>query len=404
MVALPSALLLKYSGPDRMRSVFARVAKFLFNIWYRLCCILPRKNEILFSSRQTNEPGYNFLAIGNEFERRGWRVVYLTKRLSKRAAFAYAGHVILEIYHLARCRVCVLDRYDPVIGLLDFDCEPVTDADEAVPPGAVHVEFPRYPVIVQLWHAFGAFKKFGFQSLDTREGHKTHIAQSFGIHRNYTWIVCTGEQNRAAFAEAFSYPLDRIVPLGLPEYDDLLEKRTAIEKSTLERARPRILFAPTLRKSDDSPHPFRDLQRVWKDSLVGERADVTWSFHPLETGAGASLSVSEALLDADYVITDYSSIVYEAYVLGKCVAFYIPDIEDYRQSPGLNADPAKLAPNLAFDDSRRLMDFIEKIALNREAYPWEEFERFVGTTFSGCPPKVSQRIADFIEDRLLLDQ
>lgn len=387
-----------------MKPVFALAAKCLFNILYRACCILPRKREVLFSSRQANEPGYNFLAIGNEFECRGWHVVYLTNQLSKRAAFMYAGQVILEIYHLARCRVCVLDRYDPVVGLLDFDCEPATGADKMATPGAAHAEFPQYPVIVQLWHAFGAFKKFGFQSLNTREGHKTRIAQSFGIHRNYTWIVCTGKQNREAFAEAFSYPLDRIVPLGLPEYDDLLKKRTLIDKNTLKSTRPRILFAPTLRKSDDSPHPFRDLKQVWGDSFIGEHLDVLWSFHPLETGMGASLSVSDALLEADYVITDYSSIVYEAYVLGKRVAFYVPDIEVYRLSPGLNADPAKLAPNLTFDDSRCLLSFIEKTALDHEAYPWEEFERFVGATFTECPPGVSKRIADFIEDRLRSDR
>ena len=73
---------------------------------------------------------------------------------------------------------------------------------------------------------------------------------------------------------------------------------------------------------------FRELRRVWDDSLLGEDVEVAWSFHPLEEGAGASLNVSEALLEADLVVTDYSSIVYEAYVLGKRAAFYVPDIDD----------------------------------------------------------------------------
>ena len=201
--------------------------------------------------------------------------------------------------------------------------------------------------------------------------------------------------------EAFSYPIERIVALGLPEYDDLLEKRKAIDKTTVENERcVRVLFAPTLRKSDDSPHPFRELRRVWDDSLLGEDVEVAWSFHPLEEGAGASLNVSEALLEADLVVTDYSSIVYEAYVLGKRAAFYVPDIDDYRRSPGLNADPGKLAPRLAFSTQEELVEFIQDVAQGRRPYPQEDFERFVGSTFDDCSPHMESRIVDFIEGRL----
>ncbi|WP_410053569.1 CDP-glycerol glycerophosphotransferase family protein, partial [Eggerthella sp.] len=211
-----------------MKAAFASLARWFFKASYRICCFLPRRNEVLFLSRQVDEPGYNFRSLGSEFQRRGWIVSYLTKRLSKRAVASYSFHVVREIYHLARCRVCVLDRYDPVVGLLDFDCEAADGANiELASSALLHTEFPGQPVVLQLWHAFGAFKKFGFQSLDTPEGHSTRTAQSFGIHRNYSWIVCTGEQNRAAYAEAFSYPIERIVALGLPEYDDLLEKRKA---------------------------------------------------------------------------------------------------------------------------------------------------------------------------------
>ncbi|WP_180953097.1 CDP-glycerol glycerophosphotransferase family protein [Eggerthella timonensis] len=383
-----------------MKGAFASLARWIFKALYRVCCVCSRRDEVLFLSRQVDEPGYNFKALGDEFERRGWQVLYLTKRLSKRATVPYSLHVVREVYHLARCRVCVLDRYDPVVGLLDFDCEHAGGFDGgSAASQPLHEEFPCLPIIVQLWHAFGAFKKFGFQSLDTPEGHPTRIAQSFGIHRNYSWVVCTGEQNRKAFGEAFSYPIDRIVALALPEYDDLLQKRKAMEVARrLEDGRPfRVLFAPTLRKREASPHPFKELREVWDDSSVGADVEVVWSFHPLESGNGAALSVSKALLEADCVVTDYSSIVYEAYVLGKPVAFYVPDIESYRLSPGLNADPCELAPSIAFLDRERLASFLRDTASDRAAYPQSEFDRFVGSTFDGCEPGTAKRIADFIE-------
>ncbi|MBP3866403.1 MAG: hypothetical protein J6D25_01150, partial [Eggerthellaceae bacterium] len=38
---------------------------------------------------------------------------------------------------------------------------------------------------------------------------------------NYSWVVCSGEQCRPAFAEAFSCPVERVVALDRPEYDEL---------------------------------------------------------------------------------------------------------------------------------------------------------------------------------------
>lgn len=375
----------------------ASISKACFKACYKLFCLFSRRDEVLFVSRKSNEPCANFRAIGEEFERRGWRTKCLTKLLSKRSVLSYGLHVVRELYYLARCRVCVLDRYDPVVALLDFECE----SDPCSDGVSVHIEYPRQPVVLQLWHAFGAFKKFGFQSLNTPEGHNEDVAEAFGIHRNYSWIICTGENDRAVFSEAFSYPIDRVIALGLPQYDELvaIEKRFAAITSCNEERLARVLFAPTLRKSDESAHPFRELQQLWDGLDERERFEVDWSFHPIETGVGASLGVSEALLDADYVVTDYSSIVYEAYVLGKRVVFYTPDIEAYRRSPGLNADPVALSPSLSFLDQDSLLEFLSDVTSGNIPYPQEELDRFVGSTFDGCEPGVSSRIVDFVVSR-----
>lgn len=386
-----------------MKAAFVAVAKAVFNLLYRLFCMQKRRDEALFVSRQFNEPSYNFRAVGDELERRGWEVVYLTKRLSKLSVVPYAFHVVREIFHLARCRVCFLDRYDPVVSLLDFVCEDVTRCDSS----AAHTEFPREPVVVQLWHAFGAFKKFGYQSLGTVEGHSPETARLFGIHRNYSWIICTGESSRAPFAEAFSYPIERVLSLGLPEYDKLcavraeLEKKRAAEPNDGERPL-KVLFAPTLRKSSESRHPFRELKQEW-DALAGglENIEVVWSFHPLEEGAGAAIDVSSALLDCDIVVTDYSSIVYEAYALGKLFAFYVPDLEEYRKSPGLNADPAQRCPEITFADADSLKAFLERVVTCSPKGDVEAYKvaasRFIGDVFDSRAPNLAAAIAGFVE-------
>lgn len=390
-----------------MKAAFVAVAKAVFNLLYRLFCMQKRRDEALFVSRQFNEPSYNFRAVGDELERRGWEVVYLTKRLSKRSVVPYAFHVVREIFHLARCRVCFLDRYDPVVSLLDFACENVTYPDSDV----VHTEFPQEPVVIQLWHAFGAFKKFGYQSLGTIEGHSPETARLFGIHRNYSWIICTGESSRAPFAEAFSYPVERVLPLGLPEYDKLRAVRANLEAKRAAEANDgkrllKVLFAPTLRKSSESRHPFRELKQEWDALASGlENIEVVWSFHPLEEGAGAAIDVSSALLDCDIVVTDYSSIVYEAYVLGKLFAFYVPDLDEYRKSPGLNADPAQRCPEIVFFDADSLMTFLEEVVTRLPKGDAAVFKvaasLFIGDVFDSEAPSVAVTIADFIEERLV---
>ncbi|MCR5582589.1 MAG: CDP-glycerol glycerophosphotransferase family protein [Eggerthellaceae bacterium] len=363
-----------------MKTFLVHIAKGLFNILYKLfCATTKRRDEILFFSRQTNEPSYDFCSLARDFEALGWHPVILVKKLAKSSVIPYSGMVFKEIYHLARCRICVVDRYDPVICMLNFRNDEPTFKG-SVP---VHTDYPAEPVVVQMWHAFGAFKKFGYQSLDTPEGHRSQTLERFDIHRNYSWVVCSGEACRAAFAEAFGYPKERVIALHRPEYHKLQGLRRSGGAELVFNDPPIALFAPTLRKSKASPHPFRDAF-VHGDELQGRlKAKIAWSFHPLDQGLSAPGDVSEALLTCDFVVTDYSSIVYEAYLLGKPVIFYVPDIKRYRKSPGLNADPLRVAPELCARTEDELVSKVNKVACTPESYRWDALERFVAQAFDG---------------------
>lgn len=375
---------LKAGMGEAVEKAVVAVARFSINALYFACCALPRRDEAVFVSRQANEPSYDFKAIGREFERRGFRAVFLTRKLQKRTIVRYAFHAVREIYHLARCRICFVDRYDPVISLMNFQCEP-QPASCDIPVG-VYREFPVRPVVVQLWHAFGAFKCFGFQSHDTVEGHTSKAMELYRIHRNYSWVLCSGEGCRQAFARAFNCPVERVIALLRPGYDEFARLRTAAfaERGAGEESGLLVLFAPTLRKSSESRHPFRDLAQEggWKN--LSDVARIEWAFHPLEQEGVAAGTVNQTLLDASIVVTDYSSIAYEAYLLGKPVVFYVPDIDEYRASPGLNSDPLKLCPRIAFTDEWRLFAFLEDCLNDPELYPWDAFEAFAGSAIDEC--------------------
>lgn len=376
-----------------MSGVLVAVSRLMFNVLYKAFDVLPRRNEVLFFSRQSNEPSRDFTALGAEFEKRGFSAVYLTKKLSKRTVLSYMGHIARELYHLARCKVCFLDRYDPVVCLLDFRCEK-NDSPLGV-QGEMYDEFPCEPVVIQLWHAFGAFKKFGYQSVDTIEGHSKATADRFMIHRNYSYVICSGEGCIQSFSKAFKCPSNRVVPLLRPEYDGLLENRQkALGREKPEK--PVILFAPTLRKSAISEHPLRLLHESDVEKSLAAYASLVWSFHPLEETGIAPGDASEALIQADYVVTDYSSIVYEAYVLGKPVLFYVPDIDSYRDSPGLNIDPEAVCPSIVFREAEELVDALRKYSAGEKPYPGEELDRFMRGMFAEPHSSATEAVAEFV--------
>lgn len=447
-----------FKGRGALTRAGVACARFGINVLYKLFDLLPRRDEVLFFSRQSNEPSGDFLELGRQFEEKGFAPVFMTKKLSLRSVFPYAAFAVREIYYLARCRVCVVDRYDPVISLVSLRCEdaPVDSAPAASVGGAYAVQagpsglplydrFPEEPVVVQLWHAFGAFKKFGFQSLGTRESHPVDTARIFRIHRNYSWVLCSGQGARVPFAEAFNVPVDRVVALPRPEYFELLERakspRRCVSKTwsltsaaacgiggddageacppvaPAEEAagssaavgaavadvtsvrRPRVLVAPTLRKSHETEHPLRDLHASGAWHVLEKEACVAWSFHPLEEAGLASGDVNELLPDADYVVTDYSSIVYEAFLLGKRVVFYVPDLRQYARTPGLNANPGDLCPGLCFSNVEDLARFLSEVEAGAVEYPTDQYARFFASAFDACKYDKTC-VVDFVLERL----
>lgn len=376
-----------------LKTVAVRMAAVAFNGLYKLFCLGGRRDEALFVSRKANKPSYDYLECGAAFERHGLAPVYLAQKLGAKTVLPYAWLALKEIYHLARCKVCVVDRYDPIVCLINFKCDAVSGREVE----ALHHDFPSQPIVIQLWHAFGAFKKFGYQALDIAEGHSTQEAMLFKIHRNYSWVVCSGEGARKGFAEAFACPVERVVPLSRPTQRRLKE---LAGETHLLNARPVVLFAPTIRKYDKSVHPVQDLMEREEELFVDEPYEVRWALHPLESGKEAAGGVPEHVLQADYVVTDYSSIVYEAYLLGKRVAFFVPDIDYYLNSPGLNVDPTKVCPGLCARDQETLLRKLGAWAEDPASYPQAELDAFVDGMFEGSGDDPAEDLARFVMGKL----
>ena len=93
---------------------------------------------------------------------------------------------------------------------------------------------------------------------------------------------------------------------------------------------------------------------------------------------------SDALLGASIVVTDYSSIVYEAYLLGKPTVFYVPDIAEYRISPDEHRSGCRVSSKIAFVEKEDLLKFLTVCVKGIEPYPWDALEAFVGSSIDEC--------------------
>ena len=273
--------------------------------------------------------------------------------------------MLRQLWHVATAEVCLVDGYVPAV---------------SIPKG------PRRSACIQLWHALGAVKKFSFQSLHTAAGRSPEAARAFSMHAGYNCIVAGFSGAVPAFAEAFGYTEDKFLPLGLPRCDYLIRPEYAEERARRSASlaaqiaalpapaaadgaasvkRPVVLYAPTFRKNNANPAWLADAVCALDASLPAEAALVV-SAHPLDVERleGRSLTsrvlvasdtaTIDAIHVADYVVTDYSAVAFEALLAGMKTYFYVPDIEEYRNSPGLNVDPVADAPTITTTDAAEL--------------------------------------------------
>ncbi len=239
------------------------------------------------------------------------------------------------MYHLATSMVCVVDGY--------------------IVPVSVLSHRPTLTV-VQMWHALGAIKQFGLQSVGRPSGRSSQVASAMKMHRNYDIVLCGSPAWVPAFAEAFGVEQPAVLPLGLPRVDYLVASAAALADGShpepLQRLVARfprladatktiVLYAPTFRKDSEGAYS------AVADAFSDDRFTLVVKPHDLETAMleGANVidatgvDVVDLILLADVVITDYSAVAMEVCSAGRPLYFYVYDIDDYSAAHGLNLNP-----------------------------------------------------------------
>lgn len=279
--------------------------------------------------------------------------------------------------------------------------------------------FPMYAIsprrgtrFVQVWHACGAFKKFGYSVLDRSFGASEEFVARFPIHTNYDLCLVSAMRFAPFYAEAFRQPLERFTSrLGIPRTDLFLDaaRRAAIEAAVRARyalppGRRVILYAPTFRGEsiarartpDDldvdalrrelgndhvlllRAHPFvaaRLRDRAASDDFVIDVSD-----HP---------EINELMLVSDVLVTDYSSAIYEFALLERPIAFLAPDHAAYVRERGFYLDFETDLPGPAFETTEALAAY-----LRAGSFDLERVRRFREASFDVADGHASRRFVD----------
>lgn len=373
--------------------IIISAGKYFLNFMYTIIKILPVQDKIVFLSRQHDESNVDFNLMGNQLHNDypDYKIVVLTKMIHKGlwAKFSYFFHMLRQMYYLATSRVAVLDTYCITVSILHHK---------------------KTLKVVQLWHAIGAFKKFGYSILDKEEGSSRFMAEMMQMHENYDYVCTSSKYTAPFFAEAFNVPMSKMIIKPLPRLDCILQ--AAYQKDKIKEIFKRypelqnsgkkiILYAPTFRKDDtDMQKPVNELLNYFDQ----DEYFLIIKLHPLTeqniTGNGflqdEHFNTLDMCLLADYVITDYSAIVYEAALLKKPLFFYAFDYSAYAMKRDFYID-------YDHDMPQRIMYTAKEIAeaVKSDDYDMDRIETFINQNVEKPVTTYTKDICDFIFENCL---
>lgn len=304
------------------------VAKAILNLIYAIMKLFPVKNKITILSRQADTPSLDIIMLAEEIERISpeTQVVCLCKTLNRgmRCKIRYAFHILKQMKHISTSRAVVIDSY--CIGVSFFKQRKSLN-------------------VIQIWHALGALKKFGKSIIENGgEGRSEKLSKAMNMHGNYTCILASSEKCIGPYSEAFGYEPSNIKIGSLPRVDALMSddfkekviKKIDIKYPELVSAKGNkkiVVYAPTFRKGEDISRQIENLA----NALNQDEYTLVIKKHPLMeisdnlmgTTVDNMFSTMEMLVIADYVVCDYSAVVYEAALLEKPLFFYCFDLDEY---------------------------------------------------------------------------
>ncbi|MBO5483900.1 MAG: CDP-glycerol glycerophosphotransferase family protein [Lachnospiraceae bacterium] len=264
--------------------------------------------------------------------------------------------------------------------------------------------------LIQLWHACGAFKTFGC----SRMGRPGGQSQQSPNHRNYDYATVSSQNIKKFYAEGFGISEEKVVATGIPRTDVFFDEeyKKQVQDAFYKeypalKGKKILLFAPTFRGngklSGYYPVDKLDVNRLYEDlngeyaiivkhhPFVNNRSVIKKKYQDMIIDLSDNSELNDLLFVTDVLITDYSSVVFEASLLDIPMLLYAYDLEKYISSRGFYYEYEDMAPGKIVSSYPELVHAIEQ-----EDWENDKLEEFKKRFFDDLDGKSSQRTADLI--------
>lgn len=272
-------------------------------------------------------------------------------------------------------------------------------------------------VVTQLWHACGAFKKFGMSTAELIFGPNAEQLRRHPNNKNYTYVTVSSPEVVWAYAEAMDLKgkEDVIRPVGTSRTDIFYRQETIAQayehlyqEFPAAKGKKVILYAPTFRgrvARAKTPDCF-DLE-LFAEKFAGEYV-VVMKHHPLvkelpeipahlkgtfAIDATKSMTIEDLLCVSDICISDYSSLVFEYSLFERPMLFYAYDLDEYFDWRGFYYDYDELTPGPVCRTNEEMTEYIQQID---ERFDKQKVIDFKQKFMSACDGHATERILEMV--------
>ncbi len=344
---------------NKIKCTVLKIAVFVMRMIYVPLKCLPTQKKVTFLSRQSDKPSIDFCLLADAIKEKhpDCRVVVIAKKLKNPVTYLFS--ILQQMYHIATSKTVILDSYNIPVSVLNHK---------------------KSLCVIQIWHAIGSMKHFGYDMLDKKEGNSSEVAEIMCMHRNYTHILISSYHFIKDFLTGFRADASIIKEIPLPKADCLTSKeykeekrRVLFEKYPVLKEKKNILYCPTFRKQASKLNEVKINELVNKVDY--DKYNFIYCPHPISkvlVDNPRVMTVEESTFDmlfvSDYVISDYSSVIYEAGLVGLPVYLYAYDWDVYKEKRTFNIDLQKEVPTIFTADSDKILHAIETEEFDKESY------------------------------------
>ena len=271
-------------------------------------------------------------------------------------------------------------------------------------------------VAINLWHACGAFIKFGRSTAELKFGSSAATLDKYPNYGNLTHVTVSSPEVIWAYEEAMHLPKGIVKATGVSRTDQFYDKKfVESRKQKLYEIMPEakdkkvILYAPTFRghvATASSPDRI-DFERFCRE--LGNEYVIVCKHHPFVKNPPIIpeelqhfardltkyLSIEDLLCCADICISDYSSLVFEYSLFEKPMIFYAYDYDNYCDWRGFYYDYSEFTPGPVVQTEDELLNSIKNIDTQFDKQKVIDFkEKFMGS----CDGHATERIIALMKE------